>query len=108
MHRLIINAPRNLLVDHFNHNTLDDRRTNLRLASSFQNQCNVPGKKRKNSSSKYRGVSRNKRSPGWIARIQVNGKRIALGTFKTRREAARAYDSAARKYHGQFATLNFP
>lgn len=107
MHRLIINAPKNLLVDHYNHNTLDNHRLNLRLASNFQNQCNVLGKKRKNSLSKYRGVSRNKHSPGWIARIQADGKRIKIGTFKKQKAAAHAYDKAALKYHGQFAMLNF-
>jgi hypothetical protein len=44
----------------------------------------------------------------WRARIRVNGKRISLGLFKDEIEAAKAYDRAARKYHGEFASLNFP
>jgi len=107
MHRLIMNAPDDYLVDHRDRRTLDNRRVNLRLASPTQNQYNAMKPKRKDSTSNYRGVSKSKLSSRWTARISVGGRRIGLGTYSTEIEAAKAYDRAARIFHGQFATVNF-
>ncbi|MFH1369694.1 MAG: AP2 domain-containing protein [Planctomycetota bacterium] len=106
MHRVIMNAPKGLLVDHKNNDGLDNRRENLRLATSSQNNCNK--RKRKNASSRFVGVSFNKLKRRWCAYICFNGKNIWLGWFDSEIEAAKAYDEAARKYHGEFAKLNFP
>jgi len=107
MHREIIDAPKGLLVDHRNTNSLDNRRSNLRFATQSQNSCNC--KKREGCSSKFKGVSYRKDfgEKRWVAYIRGNGRRINLGTFLTESEAAKAYDEAAKKYHGEFATLNF-
>jgi hypothetical protein len=106
LHREIMNAPRGILVDHKDNDGLDNRGSNLRLATHSQNQCN----KRKTgskTSSKFRGVYFDKRRVQWHAYIRYNGKRIYLGSFKSENEAGKAYDAAAKKYHGEFARLNF-
>jgi hypothetical protein len=106
MHRQIINVPDHLLVDHINHNALDNREANLRPATHSQNTCNTP--KYKPSRSKYKGVTWHKRKDKWQARIRINRKTIHLGYFNSQIKAAKARDQAARKYHRQFAILNFP
>jgi len=106
LHREIMKAPPTLLVDHRNSNGLDNRRANLRLATHSQNQCNK-GKSRSNSSSRFIGVYLEKRSSRWVAKIVLHGKRIWLGRFNDELSAAHAYDNAAKKYHGEFARLNF-
>jgi hypothetical protein len=105
LHRLIMNAPDGVLVDHINGDSLDNRRSNLRLATHSQNQYNK--RKAKNTSSRFKGVYFRKNRGKWIAYI-VAGKKIWLGSFYSEIEAARAHDQAAMKYHGEFAKLNFP
>lgn len=106
MHREIIKAKDGQCVDHINHNGLDNRKANLRLATRSQNAQNR--RKPNNSSrSKYKGISFNKREKKWNARIQVDGKQKFLGFFRDEVEAAKAYDEAARKYHKEFAVVNF-
>jgi HNH endonuclease/AP2 domain len=109
MHRLIMGNPDGLMVDHRNGCTLDNRRDNLRVATRNQNQRNSNSVHllRKHNTSGFRGVFIDKRDGGIYARILVDNKGINLGRFKTREEAARAYDEAAKKFHGEFATLNF-
>ncbi len=107
MHRAIMEEPAGMLVDHHNRNTLDNRRENLRLATHSQNQFNK-GKTSRKTTSHFIGVFFEKHSGRWVARNTVEGKRIWLGRFDDEIEAARAYDEAARKHHGEFAQLNFP
>jgi hypothetical protein len=109
MHNVILPPPKGKIVDHFNHNGLDNRRTNLRIATRGENTCNCG--KRKGCSSRFKGASFHKNRRGrkhWDGYINVNGRRISLGRFMTEVEAAKAYDAAAKKYHGEFARLNFP
>lgn len=92
--------------DHINHNTLDNRQTNIRICTRQQNQMNR--KPWQNSSSHFKGVSWCKRRKKWEVRMQLREKHIFLGYFEGEIDAALAYDLAAKKYHGEFAHLNFP
>jgi len=107
MHRAIIKVPTAMVTDHTNQNGLDNRKANLRIATHAQN-CRNRKKQRPNTASKYKGVTWNKPLKKWRAQITLNAKRISLGCFQNEIHAAKAYDHAAKKYHGQFAALNFP
>jgi hypothetical protein len=106
MHRRILKAPDGIQVDHISPDTLDNRRSNLRLATSQQNQFNR-GKQRNNTSG-YKGVYWLEPYGKFQALIVVKKKHISLGLFTDKIEAAKAYDAAALKYAGAFARLNFP
>lgn len=105
MHRLILNAPKNVQVDHINGNKLDNRRSNLRLCSKTENTRNR--KIQYNNKAGYKGVHWHKSAKKWKAQISVNGKVTHLGLFSNKITAAKAYDFAAKKYHKQFAKCNF-
>ena len=107
MHQIILEVPDGLIVDHINNDGMDNRSANLRAATRAQNSRNRKKFPRK-CSSKYKGVYLHKSSLKWQARIMFEKKRIYLGYFKNEIDAAKAYDEAAKKYHGEFACLNFP
>jgi hypothetical protein len=107
MHRIIMNAPDHLVVDHINYNGLDNRKANLRLATRRQNSIHVI-RTMKPGSSKFKGVSRHTGKNKWGAQITSHGKTTFLGYFEDEIEAAKVYDEAAKKFHGEFAALNFP
>ena len=107
MHQLVLKVPPNMYCDHINQNGLDNRKQNLRPATHTQNVWNRRKFKKPNPTSKYIGVDWSKSLKKFRARITVNGKRLHLGSFDTPEQAAKAYDSAAKKFHGQFASTNF-
>jgi len=103
MHRVIMGEPVGMVVDHIDRNPLNNRRSNLRLCSTAENSRNRVSAKR--STSQYLGVSRCGKQ--WQAGIRILGKKVNLGVFANGIDAARAYDAAARKHHGEFANPNF-
>ncbi|MBW1855173.1 MAG: HNH endonuclease [Deltaproteobacteria bacterium] len=105
MHRVIMNPPGHLFVDHIDHNGLNNCRSNLRLCTPAQNRCNLISKK---GNSKYKGVHWKSSRKKWAAAIQLNRKIYHIGHFTDEIAAARAYDERAKQLHGEFACLNFP
>lgn len=107
LHRLILDNGSGLIIDHINHDPLDNRRENLRLCSIKQNIRNSRKWKTKDQSSKYKGVGYRSSRKKWRAYICVDGKQISLGSYDSEIEAAKAYDFAAIKYFKEYANLNF-
>jgi hypothetical protein len=107
MHRYIMDAPKGVVVDHFNHNGLDNRKENLRFATRAEN-VRYSQKTKNKFSSDYKGVHYIKKVKRWRATITFEGKKIYVGQYRDEISAAKAYDRAAKKYFGEFACLNFP
>lgn len=105
MHRLLLNAPADMEVDHRDGNGLNNTRRNIRLCTAQANRCNE--RKRANKTSQYKGVSWHKKDRRWHARIQLNGILKYLGGFHTQEEAALIYNMAAATLFGEFARLNW-
>jgi hypothetical protein len=105
MHRAVLglSAGDRTRVDHKDHDTLDNRRSNLRVSTRSQNSAN---QLKTRGTSKYKGV--HKLKDRWKAQIEVDGKKRYLGSFVREEEAARAYDAAAVEAFGEFALINFP
>lgn len=104
IHRMVTGVEKGKYVDHINGDKLDNRKQNLRICTQSENLAN--SKKRKNTSSIYKGVNWDESRGKFLARIGVNGTGINLGRFDTDVEAAQAYNDAAIKYYGEFANLN--
>lgn len=112
MHNEIMKPPKGMVVDHIDHNGLNNQRDNLRICTPTENRRNQRGFS--NKKSKYKGVlistdKRGKKPHTYIkAKIKFNGIAFNLGSFETEEQAARAYDKMAFEHYGGFANLNFP
>lgn len=91
-------------VDHIDGDKLNNQRSNLRCVCNMKNCWNR--RRRSDNTSGYKGVNWCKVRGSWVARIQADGKRLLLGCFDDPKEAARAYNKAALRYHGEYARLN--
>lgn len=110
MHRVILGVTRLVEVDHKDGDGLNNKRRNLRTATATQNRRNQ-GLERCNNTSGFKGVTWHKNRNKWQAQIGMGGRKrkvIYLGLYSAPREAAIAYDLAAKKLYGRFARLNFP
>lgn len=106
MHRFIMNTPINMDTDHINHDTLDNRKYNLRICSRSKNNMNTISVD-VNKKSIYKGVTWFKRDLKWKSQIMINYKNIHIGYFTSEIEAAKAYDKKAKELFGEFALTNF-
>lgn len=108
IHRLVVEAWIRPMtddeeVDHIDNNRLNNTLSNLRIATHQQNCCNAA----RDNTKYYKGVSYKENRGTFDAKIQFLNETHYLGAFNTAEEAARAYDEAAKKYHGAYANLNF-
>jgi hypothetical protein len=92
--------------DHVNGNGLDNRRRNLRWATSIEQAQNR--RRQRNAAPGFKGIRRVDGGTRWQARIETPTGRVSLGTFASQEEAAQAYDAKAKEVFGAFARLNFP
>ena len=96
MHRVIMDAPKGMFVDHINHNCLDNRKSNLRVVTPRQNSMNRKPK------SEHHGVTWHKQINKWRAQISVDGKKTGLGCYADIEDAIEARKNAEIKYYGEY------
>jgi hypothetical protein len=112
LYRFLFDEPKGFDVDHWDGDTLNNRRKNLRIATHQQNLANQ--KLSSASTSGYKGVTLDQRKkkdgtplePSWMAQAKHNGKRVYIGKFPSPEAAARAYDRKMIELHGEFARTN--
>jgi len=104
LHRLITNTPKGKATDHKDGNPANNCRYNLRVCTRQQNTQNRTVQA--NNKTGFKGINYLEKTGKWVSSIRVSGKTKHLGTFETPEEAARAYNAAATKYHGEYARLN--
>jgi len=101
MHREIMNTPKGMETDHINGDRLDNRKENLRICTTSENQCN---RKKINGENRHRGITlrRNK----WVVRICRNHKSFWLGSFEREIDAIKCWNAKAKELSGDFVILN--
>ena len=104
MHKIVMGSKAGYIVDHIDRNGLNNQKSNLRFSTASHNAMN--SRKHPNCSSKFKGVYWCPSHGTWMSYIVANKKKHYVGSFKSELEAARAWNNAAKKFHGQFAYLN--
>ena len=102
LHRLIMNPPDNMEVDHIDRDGLNNQKSNLRICTHQQNQMNCL--KQKNTTSKYKGVHFNGKN--YHSYIKINQKRIHIGYYDREIDAAKAYDKKAKELYKEYSNIN--
>lgn len=108
LHKLLLGIGKGIKGDHVNGDSLDNRRSNLRVATSPQNAWNKRAPQAESKTSRFKGVFFDKAHGKFRASILNDGKRRYLGYFDKEEDAARAYDAACVQNRGEWAVLNFP
>ncbi len=109
LHREIMGVPptsisgKRVTVDHINHDSLDNRRSNLRVCTDGQN-CKNRDQSKCHSSSGIVGVHKNAASGKWVARLGVDWGKVYIGSFDNKEDAGKAIQEARHKYHGEYAS----
>ncbi|MDR1506551.1 MAG: HNH endonuclease [Treponema sp.] len=98
LHRILMDVPNNLFIDHKNGNTLDNRKCNLRICTQAQNNKNS-----KSRNKSLKDIYWDEKRKKWRVRIDFSKKRLNIGYYDTAEKAHSAYCKAAKKYHGEFA-----
>jgi hypothetical protein len=101
MHRLLINCPENMEIDHINRDTLDNRRENLRICNRSENGCNTI---RKNKTG-FRGITKCHNNDGYFVRIYKDKKYYYYGYYKNIDDAIKARELAEKEHFGEFAPV---
>lgn len=104
MHRLIMDAPNVLEVDHIDHNGLNNQKSNLRICLHWQNISNRS--MQYNNTLGFKGVSFDKNRKKWVVQIQSRGTKY-IKRFDDKYDAARHYDLKIGELCGEFANINF-
>jgi len=107
MHKVVCPPPKGMVSDHINRNRLDNRKANLRPATWTQNAWNRSSPTRAGKT-RYNGIRYYKDTKKWQVRLTIKGRRLSFGCYADEQEAAKAYDAVAKKYHREYAVLNFP
>jgi HNH endonuclease/AP2 domain len=100
LHRLLLDAPKGMEVDHIDGDLTNNMRVNLRLCTRSENGQNQ--RKHRDNTSGFKGVSWHKQRKYWVAHIRLNRKLLHLGCFDTAEQASAAYQAAAERLFGDF------
>jgi len=101
MHRLILGEPENKIIDHIDHNGLNNQNSNLRICTHSENKANALVYR--NNTSGYKGVCWDKNRNKWMAKIKYMGRLIYIGRFDSKEKAAEMYLKKAKELFGEFA-----
>lgn len=104
LHRFLLNAAKGVQIDHINGDSLDNRKCNLRICNNQQNSMNTGLSK--NNTSGFKGVSLERKTNKWWAKLMYNRKVVHIGFYHNKEDAAREYDKAAIEFFGEFALTN--